>query len=479
MGTKFVVVGGDAAGLSAAGKAKRDALDTDVVVFERGDWASYGACGLPYYVEGRIAALSDLQVLDPRKIIEDRGIDLRRHHEVTSIDREAGTVAVDGDDGRYRESYDELLLATGGSATLPDVPGRNLTGVFSIRSLEAGRALKHYIAPHDAPPSPRAPTGTAQRLLTHLAERDPEAVAVVGANKIGVELAEAFVGRGLDVHVFDEAPRVLPSFGADVAGMVEDHLREAGLDLLLETPVTGFRGSNGRISGVETADGVVPVDAVVADVGVEPNVDLATAAGIDCGPTGAIATDEYGLTNDPNVYAAGDCAEKRHLLTGEPVHWPFALAANRAGRAIGRTLAGRPTPVGGIVGTQVMKALDLQVARTGIVDHEAARTAGFDPISALITTITRAHYYPGWSRMVVHATADADSGRLLGANMVGEEGTAHRINSVATALAAEMTVTDVGSLDYGYAPPFGPVWDPVLGVAKVLDEKLGRISEPA
>jgi len=265
---------------------------------------------------------------------------------VASIDREAGTVAVDGDDGRYRESYDELLLATGGSAALPDVPGRNLTGVFSIRSLEAGRALKHYIAPHDAPPSPRAPTGTAQRLLTHLAERDLEAVAVVGANKIGVELAEAFVGRGLDVHVFDEAPRVLPSFGADVAGMVEDHLREAGLDLLLETPVTGFRGSNRRISGVETADGVVPVDAVVADVGVEPNVDLATAAGIDCGPTGAIATDEYGLTNDRTCTPPVTAPRSDTCSLGEPVHWPFALAANRAGRAIGRTLAGRPTPVG-------------------------------------------------------------------------------------------------------------------------------------
>ncbi|SFS03308.1 NADPH-dependent 2,4-dienoyl-CoA reductase, sulfur reductase [Halomicrobium zhouii] len=477
MGTTFVVVGGDAAGLSAAGKAKRDAPDTDVVVFERGDWVSYGACGLPYYVEGRIAALSDLQVLEPRRIIEDRGIDLRRHHEVTAVDPDARTVTVDGDDGEYEESYDVLLLATGGTATVPDVPGADLAGVFSIRSLEAGRALKHYLAPHDAPPPRQTPTDEATALLEHFEDRDPRTVGVVGANKIGIELAEAFLGRGLQVHLFDESARVLPSFGADVAGTVEERLREGGLELHLETAVQGFPGEDGRVAGVETADGVVPVDAVVADVGVEPAVELATDAGIDLGPTGAIATDEYGRTQDSRVYAAGDCAEKRHLLTGDPVHWPFALAANRAGRAVGRTIAGRPTPVGGVVGTLVMKAMGLQVARTGIVDHEEARGAGYDPVSALVTTITRAHYYPGWSRMVVHATADAESGRLLGANMVGEEGAAHRINSVAAAVTAGMTVTDAGMLDFGYAPPFGPVWDPVLGVAKVLDEKLSTGAE--
>ena len=473
MASTFVVVGGDAAGMSAAGKAKRDAPETDVVVLERGDWVSYGACGLPYYVQGKIADLEELQVLDPRRIVEDRGIDLRRHHEVTAVDPEARTVTVERDDGRYEQAYDELLLATGASATVPDVPGADLAGVFSIRSLEAGRALKQYLAPHDRPPASASAAEHGEELLAHL-DDDPEAVAVVGANKIGIELAEAFVERGLPVHLFDEGARVLPSFGSDVAGMVEDHLRDDGVTLHLETAVQGFRGDGERVTGVETAEGTAAVDAVVADVGVEPNVELARDAGVELGPTGAVATDEYGLTSEPDVYAAGDCAEKRHLLTDEPVRWPFALAANRAGRAVGRTVAGRPTEVGGVVGTLVMKALDLQVARTGIVDREAATAAGFDPVSALITTVTRAHYYPGWSRMVVHATADAASGRLLGANMVAEEGTAHRINAVAAAVTAGMTVAEVGTLDFGYAPPFGPVWDPVLGVSKVLEEKLAE-----
>ena len=462
--------------MSAAGKAKRDSPEAEVVVFERGDWVSYGACGLPYYVKGEIADIEDLVVVKPWKFVEERGIDVRRHHEVVAVDREERTVTVESDDGRYHTSYDHLLLATGGRAALPDVPGTDLDGVFSIRSLAAGRALKDYLAPH-AVPSPRdAPPardegspGDEEAVGDYLAETEVDTVAVVGANKIGLELADAFLARGLSVHVFDTESRVLPAFGPDVAGMVETHLREGGVRVHLDTPVEAFRGE-GAVEAVETPDSTVEVDAVVSDVGVEPDTELAEAADVSLGPTGAIATDEYGRTNDPRVYAAGDCAEKRHLLTGEPVHWPYALAANRAGRAVGRTVAGTPTLVGGVVGTLVMKALDLEVARTGIVSPDEARAAGFDPVSATITTISRAHYYPGWSRIVVHATADRETGLLLGVNMVGEEGVAHRINSVATALAAGMTVSEVESLDYGYSPPFGPVWDPVLGIARVLGD---------
>ena len=473
MGETFVVVGGDAAGMSAASKAKRDDPEREVLVLERGEWVAYGACGLPYYVQGRIADVEDLIVLEPRTVIHERGIDLRRRHEAVAVDPDARTVTVEGADGnRYEESYDDLLLATGGTASLPDVPGIDLAGVFSIRSLAAGRALKQYVAPHDAPPRHGIEPPHGEELRELLAAHDAESVAVVGANKIGIELAEAFASRGLTVHVIDRNERVLPTFGEDVAGMVEDHLREGGIDLHLDTTLAAIHGEDGRVSAVETATDTFAVDAVVADVGVEPNAELAADAGIERGATGAISTDDFGRTSAPNVFAAGDCAEKRHLLTDESVHWPFALAANRAGRAVGSTVAGTPTRVGGIVGTLVMKALDLQVARTGIVDHAEAERAGFDPVSALITSVTRAHYYPGWSRMVVHATADRTTDRLLGANMVAEEGTAHRINSVATAIAAELTVDDVGGLDFGYAPPFGPVWDPVLGVAKVLERKV-------
>ena len=469
---RFVVVGGDAAGMSAAAKAKRDAPEMDVIVLEREEWVSYGACGLPYYVKGEIVELEDLVVMEPRKIIEERGIDLRRRHEVVGIDPEERTVTVENGDDRYEERYDKLLVATGARSGVPDIPGNDLQGVFTIRSLGAGRAVKEFITPHDT----SSELGHERRyeggLRHHFAHANPESVCIVGANKIGIELAEAFVERGMTVHIFEEGPRPLPIFGEEIAEMVVDHLRESGIELHFETSVLEIHGSDGRVIEVETDDGTIPIDTVLFDVSIDPEVRLAEAAGIDLGPTGAIATDEFGRTSVPDVFAAGDCAEKQHRLTGNPVQWPFALAANRAGRAIGRTVAGTPTSVGGIVGTLVMKAMDLQVARTGIVDHERARVAGFEPVSSTITTISRAHYYPGWSRIVVHATADEDTGRVLGVNMVGEEGTAHRINSVATALAEELTVSELENLDFGYAPPFGPVWDPVLGVAKALGEKL-------
>lgn len=469
MSERFLVIGGDAAGMSAASKAKRDDPELEVVVFERGDWVSYGACGLPYYVEGIIEHLDDLVIVDPDKVAQ-RGIDLRRGSEVVGITPRDRTITVESDDGRYEEPYDHLLLATGGRGKLPPVPGAALDGVFTIRNLDAGRALRNYIHPDESTTVPQEQAGYGSTLREMVGEVDT--VAVLGANKIGLELAEAFVGRGLEVHVFETGATVLPVYGTDVASVVDQHLRERGVHLHLGTDVEQLRGDDGSVTAVETGDGSVDVGAVVADLGVDPNTELASDAGIELGTSGAVARDEYGRTNVPDVYAAGDCAEKHHLLLDETITWPYALAANRAGRAIGSTVAGTPTPVGGIVGTNVMKLFDLEVARTGLTRAEA-EAAGFDAISRTITTITRAHYYGGWTRITVRMTADRDSGRLLGGSLVGEEGAAHRVNAVATALHARMTVAEVGSLDFGYAPPFGPVWDPVLTAAKVLEDARG------
>lgn len=469
MTERFVVIGGNAAGMSAASKAKRDAPDAEVIVLERGDWVAYGACGIPYYVEDVIHDLEDLVVVDPEGIAE-RGIDLRRHQEVVDVDPERRVVTVDAEDGRHEVDYDHLLLATGGRAAMLEVPGIDLEGIFGIRNLDAGRALRHYIV-HDDPPPVSAGGDNGSRLKSYLEEVEPSAAAIVGANKIGVEMAEAFSALDLNVHVVDEGGSLLPLFGADAAEVAENHLREADVELHLDTGVDRFVEEDGRVTAIETDAGTLDADVVLVDVGVEPNVELAVDAGIGLGPTGAIATDEYGRTDVDGIYAAGDCAEKHHVLADEPVQWPFALAANRSGRSIGATVAGTETPVCGVVGTLVMKAFSVELARTGLLE-EGARAAGFDPVSRTISTITRAHYYPGWSRMVVHAVADRDSGRLLGATLAAEEGAAHRINAVATALETGLTVTEVGNLDFGYAPPIGPVWDPVLTVAKVLDDDL-------
>lgn len=475
MSERFVV-GGDAAGLSAAAKARREAPDREVIVLERGEWVSYGACGIPYYVRGEIPDLEELQVSSPEKLVGKYGIDIRRRHETVSVDPEAQIVTVNGEDGRYELAYGDLLLATGGHGKGIGVPGADRDGLFTVRNLEDGRALREYLTPGEAH-HPGVATPPPDRFHEYL--HDVETVVVVGANKIGLELVEAFDARGLDVHVvddgkhiFERGPLTLPPFGEAAAGIVEDGLRKRGVDLHLGARVERFVGQNGSVSAVETDTGRVPADAVLIDEGVEPNVELAEDAGIELGPTGAIATDEYGLTSAPRVYAAGDCAEKHHLLLDEPVHLPLGLAANRGGRAIGTTVTGTPTPVGPVVGTVVMKVFEFEVACTGALDAETARESGFDPRVETITSLSRAHYYPGGSRIVVEMSADRDDGRLLGAGLVGKEGCAHRINAVATALHTGLTVDEVDDLDFGYSPPFGPVWDPVLTAAKVLQDDI-------
>ncbi|MFB6082347.1 MAG: FAD-dependent oxidoreductase [Halanaeroarchaeum sp.] len=450
MADTFVIVGGDAAGMSAASKAKRADPAMDVVVFERGEWVSYGACGLPYYVKGEIEDLEEIIAVPKESFIEERGIDLRTDHEVTAIDTEGNTVTVETPDATIEQSYDRLLIATGASAVVPPFDGIELEEIYTIHDPPSGRAIREAVERED--------------------DR-PETVGIVGGGYIGIEMAEAFRGQGLDVHVFEMLPHVLAPFGDMVADAVEDELRENGVTVHLNTEVAGFEGEE-SVTAVRTEDESVPVEMVVVGVGVRANSALAAEAGIEVGDTGAIATDEYGRTSAEDVFAAGDCAEADHVVTGEPDHVPLALTANRAGRAIGRTVTGDPTPTGPIAGTAVVKAFDLEAGRTGIVDEQRAREAGFDPVSATITSKSRAGYYPGGSPIQIRMTADAGTGRVLGASMVGEEGVTKRIDTVATALYAEMDATQVEYLDLSYAPPFGPTWDPVLTAAKVLNGKL-------
>ncbi len=451
--------------MSAASKFKRDAPERDVVVFERGEWVSYGACGLPYYVKGAVETLEDLVSVTPEAFVEERGIDLRTHHEVTAIDPEDRTVTVAGPDGEFEQSYGDLLISTGARAVEPPLDGMERDGVFTLHSMHAGAEIRRALGVE-------TPSVDRREAASVYADAEsPESVGIIGGGYVGIEMAEAFAERGLDVHVFEMLPHTLQPFGAEAAATVEDHLREQGIDLHLDTPVGAIRGDE-RVTAIAAGDEDVPVDLALVGVGVAPNTELAEDAGIELGPTGAIATDEYGRTSEDHVYAAGDCAEATHVVTGEPDHVPLALTANREGRAIGQTLAGDPTPVGEIAGTAAVKAFDLEVARTGVIDEDAAREAGFEPVSVTITAPSRAHYYPGGSEIQFTIVGDRESGRVLGASMVGREGVAKRIDTVAAALHAEMTAHQLSYLDLAYAPPFSPVWDPVLTAAKVLEGKL-------
>ena len=447
MGETFVVVGGDAAGMSAASKAKRDDPALEVIVFERGEWVSYAACGMPYYVKGTVDQLDDLVAVTPEEFTEERDVDLRTNHEVVDIDPDRQVVTVESGENRFEQDYDILLIGTGARAIRPPFEGMDLDGVHTLRSMDEAASIE-----------------------TDVSTTDPDSAVIVGGGYVGVEMAEALVSRGVDVTIVEMLPHVLQPFGETAARVVEEHLEDQGVDVLLETAVEGFEGA-GRVERVVCEGGSVDADIAIVGVGVTPNVQLAEAAGLEIGETGALVTDAYGQTSEPAIYAAGDCAEATNVVTGEPDHVPLALTANRAGRAIGQTAAGQRTPVGETAGTAIVKAFDLGVARTGLVSEERAREAGFDPVSVTVDAPTRPHYYPGAEQLTVTLVADRGSGRVLGGSLVGRDGT-KRIDTVVTALQAGLTVEELESLDLAYAPPFSPVWDPVLTAAKVLNGSL-------
>jgi len=466
----FVVIGGDAAGLSAASKFRRE-TDRDVIVFEKGRWISYAHCGTPYFVEGSVERLTDLLSLSPADA-EERGIDLRRGHEVVSVDPDDRSVTVRADGERFEQPYAELLVATGASAASgPFDPA--LDGVFSLHGLDDAAAIDAYLAPPDDYDRDRLGDGPVdvERVDHNAALAPPDRAAIVGGGYVGVEMAEALSVRGVDVHLYQRTDHVLTTFGAAVGERVESHLAERGVAVHTDAEVQELVGDD-RVEALRVDGDERPVDMAMLGVGIEPNTALLDGTGVDRGPSGAIRTDEYGRTTLPAVYAAGDVATARHAVTGEERWVPLGLTANRAGRAIGSTVAGDPTPVGDVAGTAVVKAFDLECGRVGLVDPDEAREEGFDPVSETITAGSRSGYYPGGDETTVTLLADRTSGRVLGGAIVGRDRAAIRIDTLATAIEADLAVDELERLDLAYAPPFSPVWDPILVAAKVVNGRL-------
>ncbi|MEA1932052.1 MAG: FAD-dependent oxidoreductase [Euryarchaeota archaeon] len=468
----FVVVGADAAGLSAASKFRRAAPDREVIVFEKGHWISYAYCGMPYFIEGRINQLSNLLSLSPEEA-DERGIDLRRGHEVTGVDPEAQTVSVESDGETFDQPYGDLLVATGGRATTGPFDVRGVDGAFTLHNMDAAAAIDAYIAEPDAYEFARVDdTPVDRERVAYNAElAAPETAAIVGGGYVGVEMAEALRGRDLDVHLFQRSDHVLPPFGEAVAERVQEELTEKGVTVHTNTPVNALVGED-RIEAVAFDGAELAVDLAIVGVGIRPNTELLAGTGIELGAGGAIRTDDYGRTNLADIYAAGDCATARHTVTGDETWVPLGLTANRGGRAIGSTVAGEPMPVGDIAGTAVVKAFDQECGRVGLLDEEEATAAGFEPVAATITAGSRSGYYPGAAETDVTLVADRETERLLGGAIVGPDRAAVRINTLSTALDAGMTVGEIEQLDLAYAPPFSPVWDPILVAAKVLNGRL-------
>ncbi|MFI7021796.1 FAD-dependent oxidoreductase [Micromonospora sp. NPDC049900] len=448
MAERLIVVGGDAAGMAAAAQARRrrGRDDLEIVAFERGHYTSYSACGIPYWISGLVGDAQQLVARDPATHREKYDIDVRLRHEVTEIDldrREVVARDLEGG-GEVREGFDTLMYATGAVPTKPDWARTDALGVFGVQTLDDGAALRRWLES-----DPR-----------------PQRAVVVGGGYIGVEMAEALVRRGLSVTLVERDEQPMSTVDPDMATLVTEAMRGLGVDIRTGVSVEALGVRDGRVSEVVTDDGAIPTDVVVLGLGVRPNTALAEAAGMPLGPTGGIRVDRrMRVAEVPGVWAAGDCVETLHRVSGMPVHVPLGTHANKQGRVAGINIGGGYATFAGVIGTAVAKVCDLEVGRTGLRERDAL-AAGFEFVSVIAESTNRAGYYPGARPMTVKLIAERPSGRLLGAQIVGWTEAAKRIDTLAVALWNRMTVDDMTALDLGYAPPYAPVWDPVLVAAR-------------
>ena len=445
---RVVVIGGVAAGMSAASQIKRRNPDVEVVVLEKTRFVSYGSCGLPYYLSGLISDPMKLVAIPKEKFITERKIDVRTQAEAIYINPEKREVIAKDPNGERALMYDKLVIATGARPSRPDVAGLNSEGIFFMRDLEDGLLIGQFME-----------------------KKKPHSALIYGGGYVAMEMAETFrrLGINLTVVVWD---RLMGKEESEIADVIRGEL--AGNDVRLEEfcAIKSFE-RKGDLIRAETDRGSVDADVVLVATGIVPNSELAKDAGLKLSIRNSIATDTHQKTSDPEIYSAGDCADALHLVTGKKTWIPLGSTANKQGRVAGAHIAGEDAEFPGVVGTATFKVFDLEVARTGLTEA-FTKSEGFNVGTEIVDAGSRAHYYPGGKPIKIKLVFDANSGRLLGAHMAGGEGVSKRIDVFATALYAKMTIDDVAFLDLSYAPPFAPVWDPVLVAAQVASKKVKR-----
>jgi len=451
MSEKVVIIGGTAAGLSAASKAKRVDPSLEITVFEKTGYISYGACGLPYFVGDMIKEPMDLVSLTVDQMTQKRGVPTFIHHEVTGIDREAKNVTVrnmdTGDVSVY--PYDKLVIATGARPIKPNIPGVDADGVYYLRTVEDGIRLKSVVQ------------GTAG-----------QKAAIVGGGFIGIEVAEELAQSGVEVHVYEMMPRLMPFLDESFSAEVLATLQKNGVHVHLGAGVQAIAEANGKVCGITSSDGeTTQVDYVLMCIGVLPAGELARDCGLEVGLKGAIVVDDEMRTGDPCIWACGDCVQMKNRITGEATYVPLGTTANKQGRIAGGNLAGEHETFKGVLGSMVTKAFDLYIAATGL-SVDQARKAGYDVASSVVTKGDRASYYPGSRDNKICLVLEKKTGKLLGAQAIGSETVAGRINVFATAITCGMTVSEINELDLVYSPSVAPVYDPILIAASQAIKKV-------
>ncbi|NDY42218.1 FAD-dependent oxidoreductase [Dissulfurirhabdus thermomarina] len=466
MPQRIVVVGAVAAGPKVACRARRLLPDAHITLIDQDDLISYGGCGIPYYVSGDVTDEKELRetsfhvLRDARFFRDAKGIDdVRILTRVTAVDRKEKQVHIQdvqtGETGVL--PYDKLVLATGSRPNVLPVEGRDLDGVFTISSLHKAIAIKERIA-----------------------RGQVEKAVVIGGGAIGIEMAEALTDLwGVETTIIEFMPQVLPRLvDRTLARMVEHHLREHGVQVFTGEGAQRIEGDGGRVRRVVTPNRTLEADLVIMSAGVRPRGELAREAGLLCSPMGAIVVNRRMQTSDPDIYAAGDCVETLHLVTGKKAYAPLGSVANRQGRVVADNLAGIPSTFDGVVGTFIMKVFDICVGATGL-STEVARAEGFDAAEGMAVMSDRAHFFPTQALMFLQMVADRRSRRVLGVQGVGAmgDGLMARIDAAAALLPRRPTVDDFGTMELAYAPPFSTAVDVLNTAANILDNVVsGRIA---
>lgn len=445
--TTLVVIGGDAAGMSAASKVRREQPDKKILVFEKSNYTSYSACGIPYFISGTVKTYRELIVRTPEEFKEKYNIEVRTMHLVLEVDTDNARIKVldKTNNTVFWQPYGQLLIATGGKPYCPSgIEGHDAENVFGISTLKSGITLEHY-----------------------LRDKTPKTAVIVGGGYIGLEMAEALLIRGLKVTLVNRGEQVMNTLDPDMGAIISRAVRNLGVTLYLEEELKGFEYKDNCVSAVVTDKQTLQADIVVFGMGSSPNTAFLKGSKIELGIKGAIKVNGHMQTNVPNVWAAGDCTETLNLVSKQHMYIALGTVANKTGLVAGSNIAGENSTFPGAVGTAVCKICKYEVARTGLQEKDLKKM-GIEYAATIIKSKTRAHYYPGAKTITVKLLAEKNSGRLLGGQIIGEEDAAKRIDVLATAITHNLTLQNIIDMDLSYAPPFSPVWDPVQTAARSL-----------
>lgn len=446
---KVLIIGGVAAGTKVAAKLKREDRSSEVTILTNSKDISYAGCGLPYYVGEVIKDKSALIVNTPESFSRLTGAEVLTEMEATAVDREAKTVKARSlQDGQEKEfSYDKLVIATGASPIHPNLPGMDLKNIFYMRTPEDAFALRDAIK-----------------------EIPAKRAVVVGGGFIGLEVAENLAAEGIRVSVIDMAQHTLPGFDPEIAEYVENRLADEGIMVFPETKLEGVEGA-GKVEKVLTSRRAMKADLAVMSIGIRPNTAFLEGSGIELNPNRTVAVNQQMQTNDPDIYAVGDCAGVTNRITGKTVWSPMGSSANIEGRRTAKNMAGENRPYPGVLGTGVCKLPGMNVGRTGLSETQA-REAGFHPISAVCVVDDKAHYYPGADSFVIKMTADAETGKFLGIQVVGPGAVDKIVDIAVTALTLKADLSQLEDMDLAYAPPFSTAIHPFSQALNILENKM-------